>query len=103
VKDARRRWFRLAALLLPLIIVLLIEGALRLFGYGYPVSFFLKTGDVYIENQDFTRRYFPPGLARAPQPIVLKAKKPPGVFRIFVFGESAAMGDPEPAFGGSPP
>lgn len=99
MKENRRRWFRLAALLLPVALILLLELVLRLIGYGYPTNFFLRRGDVYIENQDFTRRYFPPGLARSPQPIVLKAKKPPGTCRIFVFGESAAMGDPEPAFG----
>ena len=99
MKENRRRWFRLAALLLPVVLILLLELVLRLAGYGYPTSFFLKSGDVYIENQDFTRRYFPAGLARSPQPVVLKARKPPGTYRIFVFGESAAMGDPEPAFG----
>ncbi len=29
----------------------------------------------------------------------MEAGKPPGVCRIFIFGESAAMGDPEPAYG----
>jgi hypothetical protein len=29
----------------------------------------------------------------------MKAIKPPGKFRIFIFGESAALGDPEPAYG----
>ena len=29
----------------------------------------------------------------------MKVRKPAGAFRIFVLGESAAMGDPEPAFG----
>ena len=99
MKEKRRRWFRLAALLLPLVLLLLAELGLRLAGYGYPTHFFLKSGDFYIENQDFAGRYFPPGLARSPQPVVLPAKKAPGTLRIFVFGESAAMGDPEPAFG----
>ena len=99
MKDRRRRWFRIAALLAPLLLLLLIELGLRLAGYGYATSFFLESGGVYIENQDFTRRYFPPGLARAPQPITVAATKPSGTCRIFVFGESAAMGDPEPAFG----
>jgi tetratricopeptide (TPR) repeat protein len=99
VKEKKRRWFRLAALLLPILLLLLFEVGLRIAGYGYPTKFFLKSGNVYIENQDFTRRYFPPGLARSPQPVVLPVVKPPGTLRIFVFGESAAMGDPEPAFG----
>ena len=29
----------------------------------------------------------------------MPAQKPPGTYRIFILGESAAMGDPEPAFG----
>lgn len=89
----------MTALLLPLVLLGVVELGLRLFGFGYPTSFFLKLDNGYIENQDFTRRYFPPGLARAPQPIIRPARKPAGTFRIFVFGESAAMGDPEPAFG----
>ena len=99
MKGNQRRWFRFAALLLPLALLLLAELVLHLVGYGYPTSFFLKSGDSYIENQDFTRRYFPPGLARSPQPLRIKMPKPVGTIRIFVFGESAAMGDPEPAFG----
>lgn len=99
MKDQRRRWFRLAALLLPLLLLGLLEAGLRLAGYGYPTKFFLKSGEFYIENPDFARRYFPPDLARSPQPLRIAAKKPPGTYRVFVFGESAAMGDPEPAFG----
>ena len=38
-------------------------------------------------------------LFRSPQFVSLPAKKPAGVVRIFVFGESAAMGDPRPAYG----
>ena len=28
----------------------------------------------------------------------MSARKPPGTFRIFIFGESAALGDPKPAY-----
>src|SRR6185436_9393151 len=38
-------------------------------------------------------------LARSPSPVVMAAKKPPGRYRIFLLGESAALGDPAPAFG----
>ena len=80
-----------------------LELFLRLFGYGYPTDLFLRSRldnrDTVIENREFARRYFPPGLARSPQPTVISAIKPPDTWRIFVFGESAAMGDPEPAFG----
>ena len=51
------------------------------------------------DNPKFGWRFFPPEIARAPRPLFLAAHKPPGTVRIFVFGESAAMGDPEPAYG----
>jgi tetratricopeptide (TPR) repeat protein len=38
-------------------------------------------------------------LARTPRPVALAPKKPAGTRRVFVFGESAAYGDPDPAFG----
>lgn len=72
-------------------------------GYGYPTSFFLRKQihgvDTLVENPWFGLSYFPPALARSPSPISIPAKKPPGTFRIFLFGESAAMGDPRPAYG----
>ena len=99
----RKRWFRAAAVAAPLLGLVLIEFILRVVGYGYPTSFFLKTTvndqPRFIENQQFSRRYFPPGLERTPQPVMLPAVKPPNTIRIFVLGESAAMGDPEPAYG----
>lgn len=100
-----KRWgFRLAALcLVPLLVLGALEGALRLAGYGYPTAFFLKErlGDqtVFIENQKFGWQFFPPRAARTPQPMAFPARKEASILRIFVFGESAAMGDPEPAFG----
>jgi tetratricopeptide (TPR) repeat protein len=51
------------------------------------------------ENGWFGLRFFPPALARGPSPVVMQANKPAGLYRIFLFGESAAMGDPRPAFG----
>jgi tetratricopeptide (TPR) repeat protein len=100
---SRRRWFRLAALLLPLVLLLLVEVGLRFAGYGYATAFFLESTlrgqRVLIENQRFGYRFFPPHLARTPQPLLLEASKPPQACRIFVFGESAAMGDPDPDFG----
>ena len=100
-----RRWgFRLLALvLLPVGLLALFEGVLWLADYGDPTRFFLRSRindrAVYIENQRFGRRFFPPALVRHPQPCVLESRKAPGTKRIFVIGESAAMGDPEPGFG----
>ena len=52
-----------------------------------------------IENDKFGWRFFPRAIARSPSPLLVKAAKPPGACRIFLFGESAALGDPKPAYG----
>jgi tetratricopeptide (TPR) repeat protein len=83
--------------------LLIFEGALRLAGYGFPTSFFkrIQIGDqdYLVENDKFGWRFFPPELSRSPPPVAMTATKPPTTYRIFLFGESAAMGDPAPAFG----
>jgi tetratricopeptide (TPR) repeat protein len=102
--SVRRVWgFRFAALLLPLLVLGLVELALRVTGSGRPTAFFLKVRDngtpMLTDNPWFGWRFFPPAVARAPRPLYLAAQKPADTVRIFVFGESAAMGDPEPAYG----
>jgi tetratricopeptide (TPR) repeat protein len=93
----------MAALLLPFAVVVIIELALRLGGYGFDPHFFkpLKIGgeDYLVQNDAFSYRFFPPENARNPGVLRMRAVKPPGIFRIFIFGESAAMGDPEPSYG----
>lgn len=83
-----------------------VEFGLRLAGYGYGTAFFDETkgadGNRYLINREtFSRRFFPEGLARWPSPFKIPAEKPPGARRIFILGESAAMGDPQPAYGAS--
>jgi tetratricopeptide (TPR) repeat protein len=99
----RIRWFRALALLSPILLVGVVELGLRLAGYGYATSFFLERRQEHrtmlVENPKFGWRFFPPAVARTPQPLSLAAAKPPDTIRVFVFGESAAMGDPEPAYG----
>lgn len=99
-----RRWcYRLLALLIPLFVLGLLEAGLRVAGYGFPTAFFLNAKEgkraMLVDNPRFGWRFFPPAVARAPRPLYLAAQKPAGTIRIFVFGESAAMGDPEPAYG----
>ena len=81
----------------------LLEALLRAAGFGHPTSFFvhrqLGGKAVLVENGWFGLRFFPPALARSPHPVVMQAEKPPGLYRVFLFGESAALGDPRPAFG----
>jgi tetratricopeptide (TPR) repeat protein len=103
LSPTRRRWFRLLAFAGPLLVLSAAELGLRLSGYGYPTAFFLNSRQGNIPglsaNPKFGWRFFPPALARSPLPLSLRPAKPAGTCRIFVFGESAAMGDPEPAYG----
>jgi tetratricopeptide (TPR) repeat protein len=103
--SRRRLWlFRFAAMLLvPAVFFLATELGLRVVGYGYNPDFFLKR-DIgrkafFVQNEDFSRRFFPPETMRQPNAMRMHAEKPAGMIRIFVLGESAAMGDPEPAYG----
>jgi tetratricopeptide (TPR) repeat protein len=94
-----------ALLILPLVTFAVLEGALRLAGYGYPTGFFrrIRMGDLdfLVNNEEYGLRFFPPELARFSGPIRMAANKPAGTYRIFILGESAAMGDPEPSYGAS--
>ena len=92
-----------AATLVPLLLVGMLEVGLRWAGYGYPTGLFLSRtigGEEFlVPNENFTHRFFPPALARAPLAGRMAAHKPPGTYRIFLLGESAAYGDPDPSFG----
>jgi tetratricopeptide (TPR) repeat protein len=88
----------------PLILLLgILECVLRLIGYGYPTTFFVKqridSKDYYVPNDRFGFRFFPPTIARTPFALRMPVKKPANTYRIFIFGESAAQGDPDPTFG----
>jgi tetratricopeptide (TPR) repeat protein len=96
--------FRVLALVLaPVLALGLLEAGLRLAGYGYDTAFFKKihvgNSDFLVNNDDFVRRFFPPQSARLPGVLRMEAEKPPGVCRIFILGESAALGDPSPPYG----
>jgi tetratricopeptide (TPR) repeat protein len=107
----RHKWlFRFTALVvMPLLLIVLLGGlmeiALRIGGYGYDTGFFrsIRVGDqeYFLNNEKFSQRFFPPQLARWPDPFIFPATKPSDTVRIFIFGESAAMGDPQPAYGAS--
>ncbi len=100
-----RKWLvRLLAVSLPLLIVFGgSELLLRALGYGFDPHFFKRAEigghDVYVANESFGRRFFPRSLVRFPPPVVMPATKAPDTFRIFIFGESAVIGDPRPNYG----
>lgn len=103
--SRRRLWlFRFTAVvLIPLLLFGALELTLRLVGYGHSTSFFVRTRisgeEFYVPNDRFGFRFFPPEIARTPFAIRVRAQKPAGTYRIFLFGESAAQGDPDPTFG----
>ncbi len=103
--SRRRLWFmRLAAMIfIPVLILGGIEIGLRLTGYGYDTGFFRRIQidghDYYVPNEEFSNRFFPPAIARKTLPFRFEAGKAANSYRIFLFGESAAMGDPEPTYG----
>ena len=100
-----RKWlFRLVALVvIPLVLLGGIEAGLRLAGYGNDPGLFKKItiggGNFFVNNEPFGPRFSPPQLARSLGPIRMPVKKAADTYRIFILGESAAMGDPEPAYG----
>jgi tetratricopeptide (TPR) repeat protein len=88
---------------LPVALLVLAELVLRIAGFGYPAGFLLESEQdgqkVLVQNNQFTWRFFGPEMARLPEPICLPNTKAPNTVRMVVFGESAALGDPQPRFG----
>ncbi len=103
--ERLRSWLpRVAtALLVPVLLFGLAEGALRWFGVGLPLG---PTRPCQVDgkqevcdNFPFAAAFLPPGMLRTPRPYAFSAEKPPGTYRIVILGESAAYGDPDPAYG----
>jgi len=94
----KKSLFRIITVFLVILLLALVEGALRLFGYGDDLSVFYRhpqlTGYYFI-NPNSGRRYFP----RAEEkPLVsgdaFRVQKPENGLRVFVFGGSSAAGYP---------
>lgn len=87
----------------PLFFFVLLELGLRVAGFGYPTAFLLKSSNhgepTFVQNDQFGWRFFGPRAARQPFATSIPREKPSATVRIFVFGESAAYGDPQPRFG----
>lgn len=86
----------------PVFFLGIVEVGLRLSGVGYPTDATVpctllgQAANCY--NLFFAAPFFPPGMIKAPQVYAIPAVKAPNTYRIFVLGESAAMGDPDPAY-----
>ncbi|GAC1647568.1 MAG: hypothetical protein NVS4B3_01800 [Gemmatimonadaceae bacterium] len=89
----------------PVFLLLAIEGALRLVGYGdsYPLFVPYPLRPEYLHpNPNIAAHYFPDGtITPRPQLDFFRAAKQPGTFRIVFQGESSAAGFPY-RHGGAP-
>jgi len=88
------------ALIVPTVLLVALEGVLRLGGYGYPTNLALEVPgrNSYGTNLRFGWRFFPRTIARVPLLFSFPADKAPDIFRIFVLGASAAPGYPNGSF-----
>ncbi len=103
MRERRLRiWVVPAAIvvLAPMAFLSAFEAGLRISGYGYDTEFFVEAGEPggLSTNRRFGWRFFPKAIARTPLPLRIAARKKSGVTRVFVLGESAAMGFPDPMF-----
>lgn len=97
-------WVRLlAAVLGPVVVLLLFELVLALTGYGRASDFLIpwKTAGrkILLTNEEYCEHFVPKELSRVPEACALEARKGKSTVRIFVLGGSAAYGDPDPAYG----
>jgi tetratricopeptide (TPR) repeat protein len=91
-----------SAVLVPLLLLAVAEVTLRALDVGFPTALTqpctVKGQPAACYNLFFVAPFFPPGMIKTPQVYAIPAVKPQGTYRIFVLGESAAMGDPDPAY-----
>jgi tetratricopeptide (TPR) repeat protein len=90
-------------LVVPLALLLLLEGVLRLAGIGYETGFTreCEVGGTRsrCDNRAFSWQFFPRKIARTPVAFAFPERKARDTYRVFVVGGSAAQGDPSPQFG----
>ncbi|MBN2364900.1 MAG: hypothetical protein EH225_01975 [Calditrichaeota bacterium] len=97
--QRQQKVFRLLLILTPVFFFVLLEMALRVFGYGENLALFVNAPEGYEKyrmiNQRVSQRFFP-GRKNTPTPpfdLFLK-EKPENGYRIFVLGGSTAAGYP---------
>ncbi|HEY1765858.1 MAG TPA: hypothetical protein VGF85_13120 [Opitutaceae bacterium] len=85
----------------PLVALGALEGTLRLAGYGVATDLFIPNAEpgVYRTNPQFTAPYVPASFGIRPLSFRIRRHKAPNALRVFVVGESAAQGMPEPDYG----
>ena len=101
-RKARRWGPVVSAIVIPVVLLCLFEAGLRFFGVGFStdvtVPCTVQGHPAACYNLFFPAPFFPPGMIKSPQAYAIPAEKTPETVRIFVLGESAAMGDPDPGY-----
>lgn len=80
---------------MPAIVLLALEGGLRLAGYGKPATFLIPDGRPgwFRTNPEFASLFLPGNFDLRPLNFSVSLHKAPKTVRIVVLGESAAQGD----------
>ena len=88
----------IAIFVIPLLFFVLLELGLTALGVGKSFDYFHKI-DIngrphYQENPDFADQFYPPSLNIGPVENTFAAERSPDLLRVYVLGESAALGFP---------
>ncbi len=99
ISPGRQRVFKLIALLLPIVFLIMLEVLLRLFGYGGNLKLFIPNEvegyeKYMIVNPEIGRKYFQKLEYTSPANDIFLKKKPENTFRVFVMGSSVVYGFP---------
>jgi len=92
----KNKLFRLSAILLPVVLLILFEFVLRLSGYGQTYDLFITRGNSLSINEKICNKYFSKSDISIPQPISQKipVHKTDSTFRIVCLGGSTTAGFP---------
>ena len=92
LNPEKLRIFKWVAILFPLVLIVLLELILRIFGYGHDTSLFVKyppDPNYMMMNHYASDKFFPDtAYATTPNQEVFAINKAPNTTRIFVLGES---------------
>jgi tetratricopeptide (TPR) repeat protein len=99
VPKVRKALFTFIAIfVIPLLFFVLLELGLTALGVGKSFDYFRKI-DIngqphYQENPDFADQFYPPSLNIGPAENTFAEERSPDLLRVYIFGESAALGFP---------
>jgi tetratricopeptide (TPR) repeat protein len=99
VPKVRNAFFAFIAIfVIPLLFFVLLELGLTALGVGKSFDYFNKI-DIngrphYQENPDFADQFYPPSLNIGPVENTFAEERSPDLLRVYIFGESAALGFP---------